>query len=93
MPLIDVGVLVGAGLERLSIEEHPFRVSDEVRSIVQWIGVREDLTYLARLAQLYRDEPDLRDLLKGGMAAPRRVTRHMGAGSYVGEVPTGRLAG
>lgn len=45
-------------------------------------------TYVARLVKLHRDEPDLRDLLKGGMAAPRHVTRHMGAAIYVGEVPT-----
>lgn len=87
-PAVWGDLLRDAGLGRVSSEEHPFRVGDEVRSIVAWIGVREYLTYMARLVQLYRDEPDLRDLLKGGMAAPRHVTRHMGAGIYVGEVPT-----
>lgn len=80
-------LLRSSGLERVSVEEYPFRVGDEVRTIVQWIGVREYLTYAGRLVRLYRDEPDLRELLSGGMAAPRHVTRHMGAGIYVGEVP------
>lgn len=82
-----VRLLHGAGLERVSAEERPFRARDELRSIVAWIGLREYLTFVARLVRLYREEPDLRDLLRGGMAAPRHVKRHMGAGIYVGEVP------
>lgn len=81
------GLLRGAGLDRVSAEQHPFRVSDEVRTIIRWIGVREYMAVLVRLARLYRDEQDLREVLRGGMSTPRHVTRHMGAGVYVGEVP------
>lgn len=86
-PATWTDLLAGAGLLRVSADEHPFRVADELRTITSWIGVREYGAVLARLVRAYRDDPDLRDLIKGGFGTPRDVTRYLGAGIYVGEVP------
>ncbi len=51
------------------------------------VGLREYLTFVGRLVGLYRTTPELRALLKSSLSAPRHVTRHMGAGIYIGEVP------
>lgn len=82
-------LLRSAGLERVSGEQRPFRAADELRTITRWIGVGEYLRFTSRILRLYRNEPDLRELVRTSLQTPRDVTKHMGAGIYVGEVPVG----
>lgn len=55
---------------------------------VAWIGIGEYARVVGWLMRTYREDPDLRDLIRGELGTPRDVTNHLGAGLDVGEVPS-----